>query len=277
MPESIPESIPESMPESMPESTSIKIKIPKIIFIVPYRDRQQQQQFFASHMKTVMEDFQKDDYKIYYLHQNDKREFNRGAMKNAGFLIVREKYPNDYKDITLIFNDVDTMPFTKNFLNYETTIGNVKHFYGFEFTLGGIVSIKAGDFEKTLGFPNFWAWGYEDNLLQKRVLSSDLKIDRSEYYKIMDPNIYQMKDGLTRLVNRKEFESFLSNTKDGYNDLSNLEYTINEDTGFIDIHRFDTPNKLDTTASKIHDIRSGSKPFGEIKSKSIKSSRFSMF
>jgi hypothetical protein len=39
------------------------------------------------------------------------------------------------------------MPFTKNFLQYDTSHGNVKHFYGFTFALGGIVSVKGADFD----------------------------------------------------------------------------------------------------------------------------------
>ena len=95
-------------------------KIPQIVFIVPYRDREQQKIFFDSQMKIIMEDYSKDSYQIFYIHQADTREFNRGALKNIGFLFVKTKYPNDYQNITLVFNDIDTMPFTKNFLDYST-------------------------------------------------------------------------------------------------------------------------------------------------------------
>ena len=137
--------------------------IPKIVFIIPYRDREQQLHFFRRQMKHVLEDMDEKDYEIYFIHQADKRSFNCGAMKNIGFLYVRNKYPHHYKSITLVFNDVDTMPFSKNFLQYQTKPGVVKHFYGFTFTLCGIVSITGGDFERVNGFPNFWEWGYEDN------------------------------------------------------------------------------------------------------------------
>ena len=90
---------------------------PKLIFIVPYRDRDQHYKFFKTHMNTILENI---DHRILYIHQNDKRSFNRGALKNIGFMIVKDIYPNNYQNITLVFNDIDTMPFTPGFLNYET-------------------------------------------------------------------------------------------------------------------------------------------------------------
>jgi hypothetical protein len=96
-------------------------------------------------MEKILEDYKKSEYKIIYSHQSDTRIFNRGAMKNIGFLYAKSLYPNDYQNITFVFNDVDTMPYNKNFLNYETVQGNVKHFYGYQFTLGGIVSITGAD------------------------------------------------------------------------------------------------------------------------------------
>jgi hypothetical protein len=213
-------------------------------------------------MKVVLEDLKPEEYKIYYIHQNDKREFNRGAMKNIGFLVVKNKYPNDYRNITLVFNDVDTMPYTKNFLNYETTHGVVKHFYGFTYALGGIISMKAGDFEKVGGFPNFWAWGYEDNLLNKRVLNNHLTIDRNQFYNLMDKNIFQMKDGLGRLVNRGEFDRYLNETQEGWHSIQSLEYNINEETGFVDVSHFYTGVVANPSQNKIHDLRNGSRPFG---------------
>ena len=241
--------------------TPASIKIPSLIFIIPYRDREQQMLFFKRQMSYVLEDYDKDDYRIYFVHQTDNRQFNRGAMKNIGFLAVWDMYPNDYKNITLVFNDVDTMPYTKNFLNYKTTTGVVKHFYGHRHVLGGIVSITAGDFIKIRGFPNFWAWGYEDNLLQKRVLHYGLRIDRSQFYNIMDKNIMHLFDGLERIVNKTEFDNYIRNTTEGWHSISNLKYTVNEITGFIDVERFDTPRVINIAENKVHDLRKGNRPF----------------
>ena len=234
--------------------------VPKIIFIVPYRDRQQQLTFFLSHMKYVLEDMNKDDYKLFIIHQKDSREFNRGAIKNIGFLAVKNKYPNDYQNMTFVFNDVDTMPFTKNFLNYDTTSNIVKHFYGYVHTLGGIVSIKGADFEKINGFPNYWAWGFEDNELQFRVSESNMQIDRSNFYPILDKNILQLKDGLTRLVNRNEYERYINRSKEGIQSIHNLNYNIIEETQFIEVNGFLTETPETPETNQIFDIRND-RPF----------------
>jgi len=217
--------------------------------------------FFKQHMKMVLEDLPQTDYKIYYIHQKDAREFNRGAIKNIGFLFVKEKYPNDYKNITLVFNDVDTMPFTKNFLNYDTVEGNIKHFYGVLFALGGIVSIKASDFEKMGGFPNYWAWGYEDNLLYRRALEGGYNVDRNQFYPLMDKNIFQMKDGLTKIVNRSEFDRYKSNTDDGFYKIRDLQYNFDEETSFVNVTGFLTAYNENPEENTVYDIRKGSKPF----------------
>ena len=248
----------EPVPKQLANDPNV---IPKLVFIVPYRDRKQQQNFFSNHMKMVLSDMPETDYKIYYVEQGDSRGFNRGAMKNIGFLIIRKKYPNDYKNITLVFNDVDTMPFSKNFLNYETTQNNVKHFYGYTFTLGGIVSIKAGDFERVGGFPNFWAWGFEDNSLQRRVLAANLNIDRTQFYPIMDQNIFQMKDGITRIVNRGEFDRYMSDTNEGFSSIRDLNCEVDEETGFIKVSNFQTAVPENAQSNTVHDLRNGAKPF----------------
>ena len=177
------------------------INIPKRIFIVPYRNRLQHKYFFSKYMTYILEN--QSDYEIYFSHQCDKRTFNRGAVKNIGFIAAKNKYPDHYKNITFIFNDVDTVPFYKIF-DYETKHGIVKHYYGFKHALGGIVVMKGSDFEKTNGFPCFWGWGMEDNVLQKRCNAVGIKIDRSLFYNIGSPEILQLFDGISRIISTKE-------------------------------------------------------------------------
>jgi hypothetical protein len=203
-----------------------EIVVPKRVFIVPYRNRIQQKFFFSKYMSFILEE--KDDYEIYFSHQCDARTFNRGAMKNIGFLAVKNKYPQYYKDITFIFNDVDTIPFYKIF-DYETTHGIVKHYYGFKYALGGIVVMKGYDFEKTNGFPGFWGWGMEDNVLQKRCEAVGLKIDRSVFYNIGSPEILQLFDGISRIISKKDpWRGENDNGIDGLRTISQLKYSIDE-------------------------------------------------
>lgn len=247
-------------------TTNNDMVVPKLVFIVPYRDREQQLHFFRKQMKEVLEDMDSQDYVIYYIHQCDQRGFNRGALKNIGFLFVKEKYPHDYKNITLVFNDIDTMPFHKNFLHFQTEPGRIKHFYGYQHALGGIVSICAGDFEAIRGFPNFWSWGYEDNLLQQRVLAAipKLIIDRNQFFPILDKNIMHFGDGLEKEVNRKEYDRYLVGTREGIHSLTDVVYDYDSETQFINVRNFHTGIIHDKKFESLHDIRKGGKPFGNV-------------
>ena len=233
--------------------------VPKLVFIIPYRDREQQRDFFKRHMTYILEDI--PDYKIFFIEQNDNRAFNRGALKNIGFLAMKNMYPNDYLNITFVFNDVDTMPYTKGVLNYETVPGTIKHFYGFKFALGGIFSIKGSDFERINGFPNFWAWGFEDNLINKRALLSGIAIDRSKFYPISDKNIMHLSDGLVRNVNRTDFDAYMKDTKEGLNSISNIAYSILDGELTILVNLFNTGREENVTTKKLYDLTTGPAPF----------------
>jgi hypothetical protein len=201
-------------------------KVPKRVFIVPYRNRVQHKFFFSKYMSFILEDA--DDYEIYFSHQCDARTFNRGATKNIGFLAMKHKYPEHYKDITFIFNDVDTIPFNKIF-DYQTTENVVKHYYGFKYALGGIIVMKGSDFEKINGFPCFWGWGMEDNALQKRCDAYGLKVDRSVFYNIGSPEILQLFDGISRIISKKDpWRGEHDNGVDGLKTITQLKYIIDE-------------------------------------------------
>ena len=205
--------------------------IPKIVFIVPYRNRPQHKFFFSNYLSTIMDESNfKDDYEVYFSHQCDARSFNRGAAKNIGFLAIKDKYPNDYRNITFVFNDIDTIPFAPIF-DFETVPGVVKHFYGFTYALGGIVALTGSDFEATNGFPNFWGWGMEDNVLQSRCEKIGLKIDRSQFFPIGSPNILHLFDGVTRLINRKDpWRASHDDGRDGIRSIHKLEYALDSES-----------------------------------------------
>jgi hypothetical protein len=234
--------------------------IPKIVFIVPYKNRQNQKLHFDIYMKYLMEDYNSSDYEIYFSNQIDNRNFNRGAIKNIGFMAIRKKYPNDYKNITFVFNDIDTLPYKKNFLNYQTTKNNLKHFYGFDYALGGIFSIKGADFEKINGFPNFWGWGFEDNVILSRVKYYKINIDRSNFTHHtntnMNSNILHFDKTPEKLITNNAYKlkhNVDISTKDGINSLINIRFDIKNE--YINIYSFDSIYiPYDITKFKNHNI-----------------------
>jgi hypothetical protein len=213
--------------EIVPDSTSA---CPKKVFIVPYRNRVQHKFFFSNYMSFLLEDENPGDYEIYFSHQDDDRPFNRGATKNIGFLAMKNKYPNDYLNMDFIFNDVDTMPFNK-IIDYSTTHGVVKHVYGFYFALGGIVIFKGADFERINGYPNYWGWGMEDNVLQQRCLQMGITINRNQFYKIGDQHMLQLFEGIKRIVTEdSRTNAIQDNGVDGLNTIFRVTYDISNDS-----------------------------------------------
>lgn len=244
------------------------MSIPKIVFIVPYRNRVTHKYFFSQYLSSILTE--EDKYEIYFSHQNDERPFNRGAAKNIGFIAVKEKYPNDYKNITFVFNDIDIVPFYKIF-DYETTKGIVKHFYGFQYALGGIVSILGSDFEEINGYPNFWGWGMEDKILQERVEKQSMQIDRTHFYPIGSPEILQLFDGVSRIINKKE-PLLAKNDKgiDGITSIKQCKFTIdgesanpldniytilNENIFVVNIHHFISSRNVSNMSFFEYDLR----------------------
>jgi hypothetical protein len=56
--------------QSLMNSNDNHENIPKIIFIVPYRNREEHLEYFKKHMKIVLEDLPPESYNIYYKVSN---------------------------------------------------------------------------------------------------------------------------------------------------------------------------------------------------------------
>jgi N-terminal domain of galactosyltransferase/N-terminal region of glycosyl transferase group 7 len=218
--------------------------VPKIVFVVPYRDREHQRAFFSRHMKYILEDEPPGKCLILFAEQCFPGSFNRGGIKNAGFMAVKARWPREYKDMTVVFNDLDVMPYTKNFFQYETTPGTVKHFFGYTHVLGGLVSINGGDFERVNGFPHFYSYGYEDSILQRRVLDAGLQIDRNNFYAARSPhavNVMALNDGIERTGNFPEHQRYLSGelVTEGLRSVRRFQYEFVDDAHTVKVHVFD--------------------------------------
>ena len=218
--------------------------IPKKIFIIPFRNREYQQAIFLNCMEKILKD--ETDYEIVFSHQTDKRHFNRGAVKNIGFIYVKDTYPNDWENITLIFHDIDYIPYKKLF-SYDTTHGSVKHFYGLKAALGGIWAIKGKDYEKIKGFPNYWAWGFEDNKIKDNWEKSGGKINYEEFIEYTDVRIVKLdcsNHGHDNRIVNKHTLFFAKKEKpehSGYHTIWDLDYSVSNienNIKMININKF---------------------------------------
>lgn len=203
------------------------------IFIIPYRDREEHKTFFLNYISNVID----GDYTLYFIHQCDSRPFNRGAMKNLGYLITQQLHPGNN---TLIFNDVDIMPYTKDVFAYDTIPGVICHNYGYKSCLSASFVITSHDFGTIHGFPNLWEWGLEDNIIQERALAKGLVIQRDRFHPVGSRKVLQLFDGIHRWIsNSPPTTTKQLHAIDGYSSIKNISYRV--EGNMIHIDHFDVP------------------------------------
>ena len=100
--------------------------VPDKVFVIPYRNREPHRAVVMSMLPDLLEGH---NYMVLFVHQRDKRPFNRGAIKNLGFLHVKDSYPRSYQNITLVFHDIDYLAYRRHQFSYDTTRGTVNHFF----------------------------------------------------------------------------------------------------------------------------------------------------
>ena len=255
--------------------------VPSLLFIIPYRDREDDLTHYQHHMVQVMDTYPQHSYRFIVVHQNDDRSFNRGAIKNIGFLWARRKYPHHYRRITFVFHDVDTVPVQRHCIPWHTSVGTIRHFYGYRHALGGIFSITGADFETLGGFPNYWGYGYEDNMLNRRALAAGITISRDPPFfdlqwvqpgpafrpdkvPILATTFHQRNHGFERVLNRDDHSRFTNNDDDGVRHLTRVHLVEEEiDDLFLLLHVSDFQTKYQENPDQqiVHDLRQGLSPF----------------
>lgn len=161
--------------------------LPRLSIIIPYRDRPEQLARFVPHLVTY---FQRDKldkdipWRLTIVEQEPGKPFNRGLIKNAGFLLTEANA--DY----FCFHDVDYLPIWADYRYCERPARLL--WYGAEATpfdparpermaadratfFGGVVMFNKADFRRVNGYSaGYWGWGYEDTELRLRCEAEGL-------------------------------------------------------------------------------------------------------
>ena len=97
--------------------------VPKRVFIVPYRDREQHKAIFLSHMTDIIKRMT-NDYEIAFVtHQKDKRQFNRGAYEKYRILFIIKKHIQRIGKILHLYSMMLTIVPYKKLFDYNTIKG----------------------------------------------------------------------------------------------------------------------------------------------------------
>ena len=121
-------------------------------------------------------------YKIYVIEQADTKEWNRGALYNAGFQTAAT---DDHSYLFINCNTDYRIP--EESLPDEFFYHNdgFLDLHGYDGGLGSFCAFYADAYEKCNGFPNdFWGWGGEDTAIKKRIEFAGISIHRPQ-------NLYQ--------------------------------------------------------------------------------------
>ena len=84
-----------------------------------------------------------------------------------------------------------------------------------------------------------------------------MNIDRSQFYPIMDKNVLLLHDGVNRSVNKQEFARYISQTKEGFHSIQNLQYDVDSINGFVNVRGFTAEINPITAQNKQYDLRNG--------------------
>ena len=211
-----------------------------ILILVPYRDREAH---LAEFYPALVNYFTAEQTKatIAIVEQGDELFFNRGALINAGFLLLAHRKPTH-----LCFHDVDCVPIKSDYSYSEyVTLLHPREAKGNWFS--PVVMCPTDLFKSSNGFSNeYWGWGSEDSDFYIRT-KSDLRIKKDTIYKDLWHEHSSLKNGIPRpecMKNHMRLNSMPPNDEG----LSTCKFAIIENsrietTDFVDSFRI----KVDLT------------------------------
>ncbi len=162
----------------------------RLAIVVPYRGRPGHLDQFVSHVGLYFARDKADctiPYRVLVIEQEPGLPFNRGALKNIGFLLGRED--GDYT----CFHDVDYLPVWADYSWAPVPTRIVWHgaeqrplapgrsdrivTHNPDTFFGAVVLAPNQTFAAVNGYSNqFWGWGCEDSDLRRRYLAAGIAV-----------------------------------------------------------------------------------------------------
>nr|XP_054771786.1 beta-1,4-galactosyltransferase 5-like [Lytechinus pictus] len=154
----------------------------KVAIVIPFRNRHKHLSILIRNLIPLLK-LQNLEFRIFVSEQDNDMIFNRGMMKNIGYLEALRFGRWD----CVVFHDIDQIPMKG--ANYYGCDGMPRHFCArpeemgfrpaYELLFGGVVGVTEEQMTKSNGYSNFyWGWGGEDDDLLKRLYSSGYKPTR---------------------------------------------------------------------------------------------------
>lgn len=212
-----------------------------LAILVPYRDREEHRKFFIPNMKAHLKNTGIQNYKIYFIEQEQGKLFNRGKLLNIGFDLTKNNHN------IFCFHDIDMLPVDENCIykikdepvHLANYISQFNYVYQEKY-FGGVCLFSKQHFESINGFyNNFWGWGAEDDDLLLRLERNKIKfVKKPGKYKSLfhepngdagggypnsptKPHILKNRE----ILNNHKKDIFYNGSSDG---LNNLEYKLLE-------------------------------------------------
>lgn len=218
--------------------------LPRLNIVVPYRDREAHMREFLPHMRAYFARDKQDrniPYRVTIVEQEKGLPFNRGALKNIGFLLAEADYT--------CFHDIDYLPLWADYSWTDRPTGIV--WFGAEtrpvapgrspvrvghdmnIFFGGALLVPNDLFRQVNGYSNdYWGWGYEDMDLMRRFVAAQIPYARRKGTFIAldhDAEGYDLTGALTPGAKSNEalmLAKWTSGAPNAHEGLSSLSYEV---------------------------------------------------
>jgi hypothetical protein len=177
--------------QAVRSGTSKTDQVPRLSIVIPYRDRLQHLVRFVPHIAAYFardEINRKIPWQLTIVEQMPGKPFNRGLMRNIGFLLTEDEA--DY----FCFHDVDYLPVSADY-QYPQTPARLCRYGAEEVPIdparpddvvvndqnlffGAAAMFNKADFRRVNGYSNdYWGWSFEDIDLRMRCAIEGLTIE----------------------------------------------------------------------------------------------------